>query len=524
MGACSSLFNRDGGGANSIRLTSGSLFSGIGGFELGCREAGIETLWQVEIDPSCRNILARHFPNTVRYNDVRECGSHNLEPVDLIYGGFPCQDLSVAGKRNGLAGERSGLWFEFHRIITELWPRWVVVENVPGLLNSNEGLDFAVVLGGLTGVIPEVPPGGWGNAGLARGPIYNVAYRILDAQFFGVAQRRRRVFIVGYLGEMGRSLGSETLQDRSGVSGLAAKVLFESDCSAWDTPPRREKGERVARVTGTLSANTGGTTRPAGNANELDFCVPVANPLCASGRGTERAGESRGQDTVIPVGISGSDLAYALRAEASHSGDKGDGGINTTFVAYNQRGGYGVSETGDLSPTLQAEGGTHQGGPERLPLVASFDPRNITSKANRTRVEPGLPANTLHQEGLSVVSFNNRQDPVVSGDMAQPLGAQDNGLGVAIVSKGNGEAWTSEVHTSLSAAGGGQAGQGYPAALTSFGVRRLVPVECERLQGFPDDYTEGQSDSTRYRQLGNAVCKNVAEWIMRRIVQVEASK
>lgn len=124
----------------------GSLFSGIGGFDLGLERAGMTCSWQVEIDPFCQQVLAHHWPDTQRFEDVKEVGKHNLQPVELICGGFPCQDLSVAGNRAGLAGERSGLWFEFARIAGELRPNWIVVENVPGLFSSNKGQDFATVL------------------------------------------------------------------------------------------------------------------------------------------------------------------------------------------------------------------------------------------------------------------------------------------------------------------------------------------------------------------------------------------
>jgi DNA (cytosine-5)-methyltransferase 1 len=112
-------------------LKIGSLFSGIGGLELGIEQAvSARTAWQVEIDPWCRSVLQRHWPEATRHEDVREVGAHNLEPVDLLCGGFPCQDVSAAGRRAGLEGARSGLWFEFARIISEMRPRWVVVENV----------------------------------------------------------------------------------------------------------------------------------------------------------------------------------------------------------------------------------------------------------------------------------------------------------------------------------------------------------------------------------------------------------
>jgi len=164
----------------------------------------------------------------------------NLANINVWTGGFPCQDLSVAGKRKGLAGKRSGLWFEFHRLITSVYPEWIVIENVPGLLNSCQGRDFAIILGGLTGIIPQVPTNGWGNAGAARGPIYSVAWRILDAQFYGVAQRRRRVFIVGCLRNKTR----------------AAEILFEPESLCWDSAPSRETGAEVANTI-TSSAASG---------------------------------------------------------------------------------------------------------------------------------------------------------------------------------------------------------------------------------------------------------------------------
>ncbi len=124
----------------------GSLFTGIGGIDLGFDRAGMECVWQVEIDEACRRILNRHWSNVRKYEDVRQVGKDELETVDLIAGGFPCQDLSTAGNREGLAGSRSGTWFEFRRILSECRPEWCFIENVPGLLSSAKGRDFAVIL------------------------------------------------------------------------------------------------------------------------------------------------------------------------------------------------------------------------------------------------------------------------------------------------------------------------------------------------------------------------------------------
>jgi DNA (cytosine-5)-methyltransferase 1 len=279
----------------------GSLFSGIGGFDLGLT---FPVSWQVEMDKDCNRVLAHHFPEAERFNNVKEVGKANLAAVDLICGGFPCQDLSVAGKRAGLDGERSGLWFEFHRIIRELSPQWVLIENVPGLLSSNGGRDFAIILSGL--------------AELG----YGAAWRILDAQYFGVPQRRRRVFIVASLGD-----------------GRAAQVLFEPSCGCGDTPPGREAGEGFAR--------------------------DVAPSLSASGRGTSRAGESRGQDPLVmgfKSGQSAQARSLGIEEELSPSLEGGGGGNNRPCVAIQDaramnkaQNGFGISEE-DVSYTLDSTG------------------------------------------------------------------------------------------------------------------------------------------------------------------------
>lgn len=163
-------------------LTFVSLFAGIGGIDLGLERAGLECRLQVEIDERASTILRRHWPDVARAGDITEVDGADLIGVDVIAGGFPCQDVSKAGKRAGLAGERSGLFWEFHRITATARPRWVVIENVPGLLSSSGGRDMGTVLGAL------------GDLG------YVGAYRVLDSAGFGVPQRRRRLFIVGHLG------------------------------------------------------------------------------------------------------------------------------------------------------------------------------------------------------------------------------------------------------------------------------------------------------------------------------------
>lgn len=199
-----------------------SLFSGMGGFDLGFERAGMRCVLQAEQNPDCLHVLAHHWPDVPKKKDVRRVTKRSCLSADVICGGFPCQDLSVAGKRAGLGGERSGLWWEFARIIERVRPLWVSIENVPGLFSSTGGRDFALILSRLV------------QLG------YGVAWRVLNSQYFGVPQRRRRVFIVGCLGSRTR----------------AAKVLFESESCAGDSPPSRQAGSETAFA---LAASVGRT-------------------------------------------------------------------------------------------------------------------------------------------------------------------------------------------------------------------------------------------------------------------------
>lgn len=186
-------------------LTGVSLFAGIGGFDLAMERNGVKVVATVEIDKSCNKVLARHFPSATQFTDIQQVTGKDLinagfDPSNgIITGGFPCQDLSVAGKRAGLSGARSGLFWEIRRLMEETESKWFVLENVPGLLSSNGGKDFGIVLGEM--------------ADLG----YSVGWRVLDAQYFGVPQRRRRVFIVGCRTGNGEHI-RQVLFEREGVS------------------------------------------------------------------------------------------------------------------------------------------------------------------------------------------------------------------------------------------------------------------------------------------------------------------
>lgn len=194
---------------NQTKPTVGSLFAGIGGFDLGFEQAGFETAWQVEIDPVNRAVLSDRFPHAVQHEDVRTC-LPALSRTDVVVGGFPCQDVSAMGKQRGLAGRRTGLFFDAMHIVQTLQPRWLVLENVPGLLFSNNGRDFQKVLETLAEC---------GYVGF---------WRVLDSRYFGVPTKRRRIFVVAGFREL---LPVELLGDAGPVERVSGQT--EAD-SRWE--------------------------------------------------------------------------------------------------------------------------------------------------------------------------------------------------------------------------------------------------------------------------------------------------
>lgn len=381
-------------------LTHGELFAGISGFGLGFERAGMPVSWAVEIDPTCRNVLRRHHPGTLIREDVCAVGAHNLPAVDIISFGSPCQDLSVAGRRAGFDGKRSGLFFEAVRIIRELRPTWAIWENVPGALSSNGGRDFGAALDALA------------DAGAV-----DICWRVLDAQWFGVAQRRQRVFLVASF--------------RSGTR--AAQVLFEPTSCGGDSAPRRETGESVA------ASLTRGS---------------------ASGSGVNAPGRRREDDiNLVPVAFGGNNTSGPIPVAAGLNAKGGSGRMDfatETFIAFTQNTRDEVryiNGDGAISGALGAQEGMKQ----------------------RTYVAQGIP----------------------------------------------------DVYPTLSAYEGGALTH-IPPIPVGMAVRRLTPTECERLMGFPDDWTaygaDGKpiSDSARYRMLGNSIVVPVAEWIGRRMATTAA--
>lgn len=419
----------------TMSLTAVSIFAGIGGIDLALQRAGVDVTAAVELDKPARGVLARHMPSTL-FPDVREVGADDLRDTGfvpergILAGGFPCQDLSVAGRRSGMgreSGTRSALFWEIDRLLGELHPRWILLENVPGLLSANGGRDMGAVLGSLA----------------QHG--YGFAYRVLDAQWFGVPQQRRRVFIVGHLGDARRP----------------AQVLLEPESSSRDSTPSTGPRAGVAALT----ADGVGTCGPDDNQAQAGHLIATALT----------AREGKGPDSDATTTLVANTLTSDSMQSASHKG--------TTVVAHALTSlGHDASEDGTgrgtpLVPTSLAVGQDHSTG------------ENVAQPVTGSHGQPGV-----------VAWQQNRDGDVDTADAAQTLKAEPSSKEQLL-------------------------------AITT--VRKLTPRECERLQGFPDDWTRWrlhdgrlveQSDSARYKQVGNAVAVPCVEWIARRVVEHETGQ
>ena len=239
--------------------TMGSFFSGSGGFELAGAVFGFTPVWASEIEPFPIRVTQKNFPDMKHYGDITKMKGYELEPVDAVAGGSPCQDMSIAGNREGLDGNKSVMFRQYVRVVKEMRqrdidngrhgkqirPRYLVWENVPGAFSSNKGEDFREVLQEIvhiadeTAVIPKPPKGKWGGQGIIMGDTYSIAWRVVDAQFWGVAQRRKRIYLVA---DFGGNTAPKILFKREGLSGD-----FKESIEAWKrTTQGTERSTRQA--------------------------------------------------------------------------------------------------------------------------------------------------------------------------------------------------------------------------------------------------------------------------------------
>lgn len=462
--------------SNDARLRYAELFAGAGGLSLGLDRAGLSCAWHAELADFPRRVLKHRWPDVPLYGDVSELDGHALVaehgPIDMLTGGSPCQDMSVAGKRAGLAGARSGLFYQQLRLWEETNATYLLWENVAGALSSNSGKDFAAVLSAIVGATVTVPRDGWGGdesgGGVAAGPRAVAAWRLLDAQWFGVPQRRLRVFVLG-----ARAGGVDP-----------AEVLLEPQGVRRNPPTRGEAREGTARGAGDGVGEARGVT--------LSFKSGQSEAAGATFVTEEFAPTLQAQNngsTAVPAvlafhqtqdPISGAECSPALGTTSS--------GMGVLAFAENQRGELRLSA---LHPQLTTGGG---------------------------KPGQGYPA---------VVAFNAYQRTV--SDVASPLMADDAKkveVGVIALDVQNCIA-SDDVFASIDT--GAAKGNRGPQVLTGI-PRRLMPIECERLMGWPDSWTDvpdekgkPASDAARYKACGNGVVSHVPEWIARRLLALESA-
>lgn len=563
-------------------LTLGSLFDGIGGWLLAAQHAGIEPIWASEIAPFPASVTAHHFPNVVQLGDIT--GIQDLPPVDIVTCGSPCQDLSVAGNQRGLQGERSGLFRDAIRIIRRMrtatggnFPRFFVWENVPGAFGSNRGNDFRAVLEEITeSKIPIPASGRWAAAGMVRSGICDAAWRVLDAQFWGVPQRRKRVFIVADFGTRGRC-ADKILFERAGVRGDIAAGGETREGIAGSAESGIDGAIGVALKSGALTGNTACalTTegRTAGATGPTVYIPDKARTITARNDGSpcvDRGPEIIAAGSLTPWDKEGmrihseGGVSTTLRAHASGgnapepifiaAGFKAGGGSKAGGIGYEVEKAatlsadhsgteptvavYGVGLEGRVAGTLDAsyyKGPGNRSGKERG-AICVFDMTHADEvlreaggdKSNTLNARMGTGGNQVPIVAYSIAGNtidrkdqNGSNGKGVNEDVSFTLNTIDRHAVAAVDCRNLRE--TEQSGTLQAKPNGGYSLNFQNPVRTAGTVRRYTPKECERLQGLPDNYTlindKTCSDSARYKALGNGMAQPCADWIIKKIVE-----
>lgn len=550
-------------------LTLGSLFDGIGGFCYAAQLTGrITPIWAAEIEPSCIDITRYRFPEVMHVGSVTELKGDEIQPVDIITFGSPCQDLSIAGQRKGLKGNRSGLFMEAIRIIEEMrlatngkYPTFIIWENVPGAFSSADGADFRAVLEKVTKTsIPMPASGRWATAGMVRGGEVDAAWRVLDAQFWGVPQRRKRIYLVGDFGGQ-----------------RAGEILFKSESLlGYHTKSKDERAEVAGESTDSLRAENSGA---GGEIIGLDF---------AHADSVVRTFEDKTPTLLQNMGSAGGQIPCVMHERRTVAGftynqggeGKGlgfeeekaptimTGGRGAVFVEdkvkcltpwdsqskriYDEKGSY---------PTLQAM--SNGGGDQSAVFMEKKSVIPLRDEVTRNKASNGLgvgevggPCPTLTTADIHSVFYEAYQhhgyrESSTSGTLTADQNSTIRG-DTPLVVRTDKKAFELNQHggyreTDASGtlrAAGGDYGGGSETIITEshrtkentpskprsikdilkkavqrviYVIRRLTPVECERLQGYPDNWTKYGADGTeiadtaRYRAIGNSICVFCAE-------------
>ncbi|MFJ3047009.1 DNA cytosine methyltransferase [Herbaspirillum chlorophenolicum] len=473
-----------------MNLRFGSVCSGIEAASVAWHPMGWAAAWFAEIEKFPSTVLAHHYPGVPNLGDMTAIARMvllgDVEAPDALVGGTPCQAFSVAGMRKGLSDSRGQLTISYVELANAIdtarsllgkQPAIDIWENVPGVLSSKDNA-FGCFLGALAGEDgPIEPPGGrWKNAGCVFGPQRAIAWRILDAQYFGVAQRRRRVFLVASARE----------------NFDPAAILFEFEGLRRDTAPRRKKGEDAPA--GTLRSSDGGSDVTHAVAGHIQ---PVAGTLDASfGRlqGCSGQDANHGHSHLVPIAFDTTQVTSRMNFSNPQPGDACHplaAGAHPPAIAFDCKSsgqnGFGI---GDIAGTMRSMSSTtgHANGGGHLAVC-------VTGEITHTLKAEGFDAS---EDGTG------RGQPIVTYGIRM-ANTSSNGWGIQ-----------EEVTHTLDTTNGVAIG-------SSMAVRRLTPRECERLQGFPDNYTQvpvrgkPAADGPRYKSLGNSMAVPCMRWIGKRI-------
>ena len=501
-------------------LTLGSLFDGSGGFPLGGLISGITPLWASEVEPFPIRVTTKRLPQVKHLGDVSKINGGEIPPVDIITFGSPCQDMSIAGKREGLAGGRSSLFYEAVRIIKEMrcktngeYPRFVVWENVPGAFSSNKGQDFREVLKSLCEVksagvtVPEPPKGKWKNAGNIVADDFSIAWRVLDAQYWGVPQRRKRIYLVA---DFAGGCAGKILFESEGLSGYSSKGIFSWQGTAEclergidETGSKLvfENHSQDTRYTGPLETvptvsstyGTGGNNQPFVVEDAKCFDVRFISEGTRNARqncyetDTSRTIDTGGNAPDSNQG--GVAVVYGICAKDSNA-----------MKSSNPHSGFYEADT---ARCLDGNGGNptcNQGGMAVVSLQGSMIGRKDENGPRGDGINEDVSFTLNATDKHAVVYAIDREAFNCGQKFARTPGINDKGVNSTLNTQGP-SAVAIPVFSSSKASFFTEANEEVANTLVatdykdppivndnapSYIVRRLTPTECARLQGFPD--------------------------------------
>ena len=560
-------------------MTLGSLFDGIGGFPLAAVHCGGVPVWASEIEPFPMRVTKLRFPDMIHVGDITKLDGAKLPPVDVICGGSPCQDLSVAGLRKGLAGERSGLFMDQVRIVKEMRaederrgvsddfirPRYLVWENVPGAFSSANGEDFRAVIEEIVHIkdstchVPRPDTGRWESAGAAiLGDQFSLAWRVLDAQYWGVAQRRRRIFLVADFGGL-----------------TAPKILFEQERLLGDPAEGQGQGKGVTTTAGNSSADSGGSrvaeekqvdifafhinqreetinlngisgalmattnmqmqTFVAEGMRKFESAEKEEECLCLNDQGGERMDVSVDVTATLRAGMSGHPpLVMGIQQGSAGTEETPDpaltevaetGGNNQQILFENH--GIDARYTGphEVAPTMSARYGT---GGNNVPLVSDMPEsyciagniidREVQNGGNGLGCQPDI-SYTLTSADRHAVFSRQRSDEFLQNRVTATQSARQHKDATDLVCEPYQNTVGTIGYTDHKGINNQYVSEDKCIVENRRLIRRLTPLECERLQGFPDHWTDipGASHSARYKALGNSVAIPCVDFVLRGI-------